>query len=78
MEKNNCFTRSGLNKIGKETDKKYDLFDVSKNSKVTSYRIFKYGHDGNSQVYHFANNSVMDQNETVKTLNCFLNTREEK
>ena len=54
------------------------MFDGSKNSKVTSYRIFKYGHDGNSQVYHFANNSVTDQNETVKTLSCFLNTREEK
>ena len=37
-------------------------------------RIFRYG---NSQVYHFANNNVMAQNETVKTLNCFL-TWEEK
>ena len=37
-------------------------------------RIFRYG---NSQVYHFANNNVVAQNETVKTLNCFL-TWEEK
>ena len=37
-------------------------------------RIFRYG---NSQVYHFANNNVMAQNETVITLNCFL-TWEEK
>lgn len=42
--------------------------------KLRLSRIFRYG---KSQVYHFANNNVMAQNETVKTFNCFL-TWEEK
>lgn len=42
--------------------------------KLRLSRIFRFG---KSQVYHFANNNVMAQNETVKTFNCFL-TWEEK
>ena len=42
--------------------------------KLRLSRIFRYG---KSQVYHFANNNAMAQNETVKTFNCFL-TWEEK
>ena len=69
-EKNNCFstwTRSDLNKIRKN-------WQIRKIRKLRLSRIFRYG---KSQVYHFANNNLMAQNETVKTFNCFL-TWEEK
>ena len=57
IEKNNCFsiyTRSELNKIRKETIKKFKS-TIWLTDQITR-RIFKHG---NSQACHFANNSVM-------------------
>ena len=69
IEKNNCFrihTRRNLNKIREETIKKFYVIKSREFLKIDLRRIFKHG---NSQVYHFANNSVM-------AYCCFLLTRQ--
>ena len=62
------YKRSDLSKIRDEAIKKYDLIDRSgqldtRSLKIDLCRIFKHG---NSQAYHFANNSVMTEMEPLK------------